>query len=198
MVDEETVDWMKIEDGQGVVGRLVVAPHPWRPHPPRTWWPVPVGTRWHAARAGPDTFDKRRRNGKQRAAGDLEGPLFWSRVTLPTLSCRRYTHHAAVARYSDYRCSPRIQARSLHPKWIVRRSRRSRAYTLGTWIEELTTENRRSSSETDLHQLIVYQVRATRIVSDYGEWRSLVKIAKSQIVTNRRLWDFRKGRRVSK
>lgn len=76
--------------------------------PPLNSRPVPVGTRWHAARAGPDTFDKRRRNGKQRAAGDLEGPLFWSRDTLPTLSCRRYTHHATVARYSDYRCSTRI------------------------------------------------------------------------------------------
>lgn len=72
LAEREAVDWRKIEDGQGKVGGLVVAPCPWRPHPPRIPRPVPVGTRWHAARAGPDTFDKRRRNGKQRAARDLE------------------------------------------------------------------------------------------------------------------------------
>lgn len=107
LVNRVDVDWLKIKDGQGELSGLVGARCPWSPHPPRTSRPIPVGTRWHATRTGPDTFDKRRRNGKQRAAGDLEGPLFWSRDTLPALSCRRYTHHATVARCSDYRCPTR-------------------------------------------------------------------------------------------
>lgn len=107
LAGRKAADWRRIGDGQSGLDRLVVAPCPRRPRPHRTARPIPVGTSWHAARAGPDTFDKRRRNGKQRAAGDLEGPLFWSPDTLPALSCRRYTHHATVARCSDYRCSTR-------------------------------------------------------------------------------------------
>ena len=101
------------------------------------WWPVPVGTRWHAARAGPDTFDKRRRNGKQRAAGDLEGPLFWSRDTLPghfrvdDIRSARYRRASPSATQitSPLLSTPRSvsTSRSLHPRWIVPGSRRSRA-----------------------------------------------------------------------
>lgn len=44
LVDEETVDWMKMENGQGKVVRLVVAPSPWQPHPPSArGGPSPLG-----------------------------------------------------------------------------------------------------------------------------------------------------------
>ncbi|KAK1127153.1 hypothetical protein K0M31_003701 [Melipona bicolor] len=86
LVDDETVDWMKMENGQGKVVRLGRCAESAAATPTeRPLWPVPVGTRWHAARAGPDTFDKRRRNGKQRAAGDLEGPLSSGHGTYPAI-----------------------------------------------------------------------------------------------------------------
>ncbi|KAG7190476.1 hypothetical protein KM043_006579 [Ampulex compressa] len=83
LVGRPAVDWSRAEDGQGEADGPGVAPCDRQPHPPSGSRPNPVGTRWHAARAGPDTFDKRRRNGKQRAAGDLEKDLSsWPRDTL--------------------------------------------------------------------------------------------------------------------
>lgn len=96
------MDWRKIEDGQGEVGGLVVAPCPWRPHPPRIPRPVPVGTRWHAARAGPDTFDKRRRNGKQRAARDLERTSLLVVTRHPTDTFVSTIYATTTRCYSDY------------------------------------------------------------------------------------------------
>ena len=81
--------------------------------------PVPVGTRRHAARAGPDTFDKRRRNGKQRAARDLEGPLL-SVTRRPTDTFVPTIYRTTLLRLLDAAWIP--ASIPLHPKWIVPRS----------------------------------------------------------------------------
>lgn len=139
------------------------------------WWPVPVGTRWHAARAGPDTFDKRRRNGKQRAAGDLEGPLFWSRDTLPrTLSCRRYTQRAIdVSRRPQLlrlpaRCSARRLVSSLdqhHPRWIVPGSRKE-PRAEGTLAGDLHPP---IFIDSFFFFFLLSRLPRVRVPSDYGE-----------------------------
>lgn len=81
--------------------------------------PVPVGTRRHAARAGPDTFDKRRRNGKQRGARDLEGPLL-SVTRRPTDTFVPTIYRTTLLRLLDAAWIP--ASIPLHPKWIVPRS----------------------------------------------------------------------------
>lgn len=172
---------MKMENGQGKVVRLVVAPSPWQPHPPSArGGPSPLGPAGtplepaltHSTSGAVTGSNARLGTSKDLSSG--HGTPYQD-----TLSCRRYTHRAIVARRPQLlrlpaRCSTRRLVSSLDriiPGGSFPGSRRSRAprvHSLGTCI--------RQDIPADLYRLYFFffffsfiNGVPTRVPSDYGE-----------------------------
>lgn len=103
------MDWRKIEDGQGDAGRLVVAPCPWWPHPPReSRGPSPLGPGGTPLEPALTHSTSGAVTGSNARLGTSKDLSSRSRDALPTLSCPRYT----APRCSDYSTRRGSQPRS--------------------------------------------------------------------------------------